>query len=169
MLDDDVTMVNLDIKGNADLLNQMFADKNFPALEMTSKPMAPPPGTVDNTSDSDSTEEWKKKRSKQSQMDKMGWSDANRASKEATTSLTRSYSPVVSETGGASNRESRLVQTNRSTTSKTEMQEMKAMIEDLCKLVVDSQHNDEIACWESKADATQIQPFSRLFKPVPTG
>jgi hypothetical protein len=109
MLDDDVTMVNLNIKGNADLLNQMFADKNFPALEMTSKPTAPPPGTVDNTSDSDSTEEWKKKRSKQSQMDKKGWSDANRASKEATTSSTRSYSSVVSRTGGASNRESRLV------------------------------------------------------------
>jgi hypothetical protein len=36
MVDDDATTVNSNIKGNADLLNQMFADENFPALETTS-------------------------------------------------------------------------------------------------------------------------------------
>lgn len=36
MVDDDATIVNSNIKGNADLLNQMFADENFPALETTS-------------------------------------------------------------------------------------------------------------------------------------
>jgi hypothetical protein len=181
-MEDDVTTVNNNIKGNAEQLEMMFAAEEFPDIELT-KPIS----KTNVAADSNSDEERKPKNARSVKKDSTSnktktksqkfLSHADERSESATSKETtpaRSYSQAASRNSSAISKEM--------PAPKSEMQDMKEMIEKmykdnqkLYKLVSDGQEaltksqtesrrKDEIIQNERRAEARQVQRFTKYVR-----